>query len=176
MACHGNRVWLCRSWVIRLRPRSSISRGGLGLGGTLVEVPRIIYTPEYIVSPAPKRRLLCIANTPKHAQKMEKVIEDLVDTTNSTSYTNITPDLHNPKVITPELCAALLSNTLPSRRILISVSGIPGSGKTTLATKVVRGLNAHHRSEDIDIDIAAMIPMVIHPPHTSGRNHHTYMQ
>jgi signal recognition particle GTPase len=42
-------------------------------------------------------------------------------------------------------------------RLLISVSGIPGSGKTTLAGKVVRGVNSISR---FGAGVAAMIPMV----------------
>ncbi|KAF8458956.1 P-loop containing nucleoside triphosphate hydrolase protein, partial [Terfezia claveryi] len=39
-------------------------------------------------------------------------------------------------------------------RVLIAIAGIPGSGKTTLARKVVAGINTTHGSE-----IAAMVPM-----------------
>ncbi|CUS14629.1 unnamed protein product [Tuber aestivum] len=47
-------------------------------------------------------------------------------------------------------------STLPSKtRLLISVSGIPGSGKTTLARRVTEGLNAVSKIGDV----AAMIPM-----------------
>ncbi|KAG0633226.1 P-loop containing nucleoside triphosphate hydrolase protein [Tuber brumale] len=48
-----------------------------------------------------------------------------------------------------------LSILPPKTRFLISVSGIPGSGKTTLATKVAEGLNAVSKIGDV----AAMIPM-----------------
>lgn len=67
-----------------------------------------------------------------------------------------TKSLTSPPLFQPTI--ALLSKTPPDHRVLISVSGIPGSGKTTLATKVVNRLNACHRRNDTDI--AAMIPMV----------------
>lgn len=42
----------------------------------------------------------------------------------------------------------------PYERLLISIAGIPGCGKTTLAARVVHGLNAA-----LGTEIAAMIPM-----------------
>ncbi|KAF8545051.1 P-loop containing nucleoside triphosphate hydrolase protein [Trichophaea hybrida] len=42
----------------------------------------------------------------------------------------------------------------PTHRLLISVAGIPGSGKTTLVSRVVRGIN--QKLGDV---VAAMIPM-----------------
>jgi len=48
-----------------------------------------------------------------------------------------------------------LSTLPPKTRFLISVSGIPGSGKTTLAKKVAERLNAVSKIGDV----AAMIPM-----------------
>ena len=40
-------------------------------------------------------------------------------------------------------------NQLPrSQRLLIGVSGIPGSGKTTLAAEVVKRVNALYRAQD----------------------------
>ncbi|KAI5837548.1 P-loop containing nucleoside triphosphate hydrolase protein [Morchella snyderi] len=61
---------------------------------------------------------------------MENIIDDLVNATSK-----------------------LLAAAPPASRVLISVSGIPGSGKTTLAGKVVNRLNA------LDPNVAAMIPM-----------------
>ncbi|KAF1810128.1 P-loop containing nucleoside triphosphate hydrolase protein [Eremomyces bilateralis CBS 781.70] len=53
--------------------------------------------------------------------------------------------------------------TLPeSRRLLIAVSGIPGSGKTTLASRVSSNLNAIHRASApglADFPPAGFIPM-----------------
>ncbi|MCJ1264575.1 hypothetical protein MMC22_004448 [Lobaria immixta] len=53
--------------------------------------------------------------------------------------------------------------TPSSQRLLIAVSGIPGSGKTTLASLVTRRLNAIHGEEDClgcaSTPIAAFVPM-----------------
>ncbi|KAI9827049.1 MAG: hypothetical protein M1819_007041 [Sarea resinae] len=49
-----------------------------------------------------------------------------------------------------------------SKRLLIAVSGIPGSGKTTLAATVANRLNALHRTKNPGVqhtDIAAFVPM-----------------
>ncbi|PWW75283.1 P-loop containing nucleoside triphosphate hydrolase protein [Tuber magnatum] len=63
---------------------------------------------------------------------MEQVIKELIEHTNQK-----------------------LSTLPPGTRLLISVSGIPGSGKTTLAKRVAEGLNAVSKTGDV----AAMIPM-----------------
>ncbi|KAI9798303.1 MAG: hypothetical protein M1833_004875 [Piccolia ochrophora] len=58
---------------------------------------------------------------------------------------------------------AKFQDLTPSRRLLISISGIPGSGKTTLAANVSNRLNAlHHASSpacNATTSIAAFIPM-----------------
>ncbi|KAL7268261.1 hypothetical protein RUND412_009128 [Rhizina undulata] len=46
----------------------------------------------------------------------------------------------------------------PDARYIISVSGIPGSGKTTLAGKVAKGLNTISQL-DRGLEIAAVVPM-----------------
>ena len=50
-----------------------------------------------------------------------------------------------------------------SRRLMIAVSGIPGSGKTTLAATVAKRLNALHHEESpglsLSDNVAAFIPM-----------------
>jgi len=67
--------------------------------------------------------------------------------TNTNTNTELTNLQHNTEK---------LSTLPPGNRLLISVSGIPGSGKTTLAKKVSEGLNAISKSGEV----AAMIPMV----------------
>ncbi|OIW29013.1 P-loop containing nucleoside triphosphate hydrolase protein [Coniochaeta ligniaria NRRL 30616] len=51
--------------------------------------------------------------------------------------------------------------TPPDRRLLIAIGGIPGSGKTTLATTLVTLLNARHQSTtpSTSAPLAAYIPM-----------------
>ncbi|SLM40933.1 kinase-related protein [Lasallia pustulata] len=52
--------------------------------------------------------------------------------------------------------------TPASQRLLIAISGIPGSGKTTLASLISKRLNAIHASQSpgcANIPIAAFIPM-----------------
>lgn len=53
--------------------------------------------------------------------------------------------------------------TPPSKRYLIAVSGIPGSGKTTLAATVVSRLDGLHRQENpglaVSTPVAAFVPM-----------------
>lgn len=46
----------------------------------------------------------------------------------------------------------------PNKRLLISVAGIPGSGKTTLVSRVVHGIN-----KKLGKEVAAMVPMVRTP-------------
>ncbi|KAI5784662.1 P-loop containing nucleoside triphosphate hydrolase protein [Geopyxis carbonaria] len=53
-----------------------------------------------------------------------------------------------------ESTATRFTSVPENERLLISVSGIPGSGKTTLASRVVKGLN-----EKLGSEVAAMIPM-----------------
>ncbi|MCJ1433671.1 hypothetical protein MMC27_003035 [Xylographa pallens] len=47
----------------------------------------------------------------------------------------------------------------PSKRLLIAISGIPGSGKTTLATQVTLRLNTLPSSSPSPAPIAAFLPM-----------------
>lgn len=58
---------------------------------------------------------------------------------------------------------AKFDGTPKSQRLMIAVSGIPGSGKTTLAAIVVKRLNELHHQQSpglaSDDDIAAFVPM-----------------
>jgi len=50
----------------------------------------------------------------------------------------------------------------PSKRYLVAISGIPGSGKTTLAATIVKRLNERHGElgkQELGDDIAVFIPM-----------------
>jgi len=92
---------------------------------------------------------------------MEQAIKELVEHTNRKHH-NISVN----STIIPSHNTELTYNTIeklstlpPGDRLLISVSGIPGSGKTTLAKKVLEGLNAISKSGGV----AAMIPMVSSP-------------
>ncbi|TKX18860.1 uridine kinase-like protein [Elsinoe australis] len=58
---------------------------------------------------------------------------------------------------------AQYQETPKSKRLLIAVSGIPGSGKTTLAARVAKGLNELHHEQSpglaLSEGVAAFIPM-----------------
>lgn len=94
-------------------------------------------------------------------------------------YIKTTAEIHKNQITYTNLPSTpftgKLHETPTNQRILISVSGIPGSGKTTLAAKVVNRLNALHHSEGNDTDIAAMIPMVtdlsLSPAYLSSSNY-----
>ncbi|KAG9228414.1 phosphoribulokinase/uridine kinase [Amylocarpus encephaloides] len=54
---------------------------------------------------------------------------------------------------------AKFQNTPPAERLLIAISGIPGSGKTTLAITVAARLNALHASQTSTSGPAVFLPM-----------------
>ncbi|KAF2223291.1 P-loop containing nucleoside triphosphate hydrolase protein [Elsinoe ampelina] len=58
---------------------------------------------------------------------------------------------------------AKFQETPKSRRLMIAVSGIPGSGKTTLASQVVKRINEKHHDQSpglgLSDGVAAFIPM-----------------
>lgn len=114
--------------------------------------------PQSITQAEPQQHtsILQFHNRSVAAHQMQSQIDSLIESTLGVypiPISQVHPELSDPRK------KARFERVPDSGRLLISVAGVPGSGKTTVSARMVEGINARRGEE-----IAAMISMVC-PPH-----------